>query len=466
MRLSWARAWNAAPSFMPAVVLSFALIGLSACGVEGEPMATPDETSRPVSLHPTAPSATPDAGLIAPVPDQVISQQVLPGLPCDVATVVGKHCLSCHGTDLAALMPLLSHADFLKPAVTAPERKVYELVRERTHDMRRPMPPISSRDALDSAELATLDAWIAKGAPQSNEQCTTDVSTNATKPIDLSECEVLEEVRAFGPGRTGKYTPPAVKDHYECFNFDVPWDGDLHGLRFDPMIDDKRIVHHWILFSTNSLAANGDNGCTFDRTYLNGWAPGPGAAPMPDGVGLVMPKKGARLQLEVHYNNIQNFPGVQDNSGVRICATSKLRPNPAAVHSLGSFGIVLPPGPSKVVNTCMVNLATSPVTVISAFPHMHSLGVHMKTEVLRTNGKIDILVDAPFDFRDQFDHPAPIVVQPGDRLRTTCSYDNTTGKVVVYGEASEEEMCLNFVTAYPAGGLGMVPGSTQCFGVL
>jgi len=98
---------------------------------------------------------------------------------------------------------------------------------------------------------------------------------------------------------------------------------------------------------------------------------------------------------------------------------------------------------------------------------MHKLAVHMKTEVLRKDGTIDLIVDTPFDFRDQTDHPVTIVVNQGDRLRTTCSYVNNTGRLVLYGEGTEEEMCLNFVTAYPAGALSSAPNNqNRCIGLL
>jgi hypothetical protein len=46
---------------------------------------------------------------------------------------------------------------------------------------------------------------------------------------------------------------------------------------------------------------------------------------------------------------------------------------------------------------------------------------------------------------------ADVVIRSGDRLTTTCSYNNQTDRVITYGEFSEREMCLIMVWAWPAG---------------
>ena len=94
------------------------------------------------------------------------------GLPCAVATVVREHCTLCHASSpvAGAPMPLTSHADFVAAAHSAPDKKVYELVLARVHNEKLPMPPVS-QEPLSEEELATLDAWLAAGAPKSAETC-------------------------------------------------------------------------------------------------------------------------------------------------------------------------------------------------------------------------------------------------------------------------------------------------------
>ena len=38
---------------------------------------------------------------------------------------------------------------------------------------------------------------------------------------------------------------------------------------------------------------------------------------------------------------------------------------------------------------------------------------------------------------------------PGDSVRTTCTYDNPGSIPVTFGENTENEMCFDFVLAYP-----------------
>jgi hypothetical protein len=49
-----------------------------------------------------------------------------------------------------------------------------------------------------------------------------------------------------------------------------------------------------------------------------------------------------------------------------------------------------------------------------------------------------------------------VVVRPGDRLLMDCQYFNDTGRTLVQGFTSDEEMCNQFVYAWPAGALGAV----------
>jgi hypothetical protein len=46
-----------------------------------------------------------------------------------------------------------------------------------------------------------------------------------------------------------------------------------------------------------------------------------------------------------------------------------------------------------------------------------------------------------------------VAVVSDDVLTTTCSYENDTGRVVRFGQNSDDEMCFHFVTCYPMGAL-------------
>ena len=81
---------------------------------------------------------------------------------------------------------------------------------------------------------------------------------------------------------------------------------------------------------------------------------------------------------------------------------------------------------------------------------MHRIGSHMKTVITRAGGGTETLVDEPFNFNTQLAYNTPAVINPGDKLTTTCTYQNDSANAVRYGTNTNNEMCFNFVTAWPA----------------
>ncbi|MCA9651619.1 MAG: hypothetical protein H6712_17520 [Myxococcales bacterium] len=75
---------------------------------------------------------------------------------------------------------------------------------------------------------------------------------------------------------------------------------------------------------------------------------------------------------------------------------------------------------------------------------------------------MDPLTEVPFyDFNNQafYANDPPVQIMPGDAIRTTCTYDNPHDFPVHFGEATEDEMCFNFVMAYP---IEMVGDDRDC----
>ena len=87
------------------------------------------------------------------------------GLPCDVREVLENACTQCHASPVTSNAPesLVSRADFLAPSSVAGQT-IAQRAQARLHDAVMPMPP-ASEPTLSVAQLATLDAWLAAGAP-------------------------------------------------------------------------------------------------------------------------------------------------------------------------------------------------------------------------------------------------------------------------------------------------------------
>jgi hypothetical protein len=153
--------------------------------------------------------------------------------------------------------------------------------------------------------------------------------------------------------------------------------------------------------------------------------------------------------VEIHYANPRNL-NTTDRSGVRVCGTNTLREHTAGTHWLGTETILLlGSGAHETTGTCTPTL-TEPAHILRSWPHMHRHGVGMFSEIRRAGGAREVLLDVPFSFDNQISHETEFTIFPGDRITTTCRY-NTDTPFVTFGADTEQEMCYNFVIAWPVG---------------
>jgi hypothetical protein len=283
---------------------------------------------------------------------------------------------------------------------------------------------------------------------------------------DIEKCY---ELRAHGQPGAGDKTKYSVDsgETYTSFIFKAPWTAPVQGLRFRHLADNSAVLHHWLLYSESAPYADGDiDACALDgptgilcgqastRALITGWAPGRGDFRLPEGVGLELPPPGALLAVEFHYFN-SGSPGAMDNSGVEVCTTSKFRKNTASITWLGTQQInVAGRQMGTASGTCNplrrgMN-ASDPINVIFSWPHMHKLGTHLKSVVMRAGGATEMMYDGEFNFNSQTVHETPVALMPGDRVTTTCTFLNTTDGPVGFGQSTSQEMCYNFVYAWPA----------------
>jgi hypothetical protein len=404
----------------------------------------------------TPPAATADASTpsIEPTPAGE-------ALPCDVAKVLAARCQTCHRRPplFGAPMPLSTLAD-TRVAAPSGQGLVWESMRAKVSKGLMP-PPTTPTGPLTATEKETLLAWLNAGAPAATDACTPapDAGAPSAPPSGPAAlpCTPKHEFRAHGTAPTDPFPVPLEANAYRCFSFPVPFAAGEQATAWAPIIDDARIIHHWILYGHNNTttppAGCGDTG----RVFLMGWAPGGGNGQLPPDVGLELPDPGSWLTLEVHYNNSAKVAGAQDRSGVAVCTTDTPRPQEAGVLTLGSISIALPPDNQEHAVTSefpgtITRLLPEPLHVLWTSPHMHLSGTSFKTEITRA-GQTTTLVDVPaWDFNSQRAYPqdpTKTLIMPGDTLRTTCTYKNTTGAPIRFGEKTENEMCFNFVAVYP-----------------
>jgi hypothetical protein len=399
-------------------------------------------------------------------------------LPCDVDDVFERNCRQCHASEprYGAPMPLATYADLTAPAVSDPSRTVFELSRARIADPVSPMPPPTA-GTLSDADRATLDAWFGAMAPPkpAGEACDAPDGGILDPGID-APCEPTHAFLAHAPGSAdAPFEPPTgPTDLYECFSFRSPFAAGSQASGWVPVIDDERVVHHMILYRTSARVPEGDvSECEMpsDAQFIAGWAPGGPPAVLPDDVGLLLGEPTDSFILQIHYFNAAGHTDVRDRSGLAFCTVETPRPELAGIVRMGSREIDLPPRSEGVEVTGVCPSATTrflrePLHVLASGPHMHGRGVRFVSEIHRggdpANVETLLRVD-PFDFSSQaiYWHEDVVTFEPGDALVTRCIYDNPTDTRVRAGEGTEDEMCLNFVMAYPIDSFD-VEGEPRC----
>jgi hypothetical protein len=308
-----------------------------------------------------------------------------------------------------------------------------------------------------SAATPQPDASITPDASQvePDPQPSAALSDVAVAP-DPSECTFVE-LRARGDQEGAPFhVPGGDHDALECFMFDLGFDAPTQALAMYPVVENPQVIHHWLLYAVDSVDSDRISyDCTnvhpIART-IGGWAPGMGNWYLPKHVGFDLGK--GRFVLEVHYFN--QATAVDDRSGVRICTTRTPRPETASVSWLGGDQLfTIPPHATNysVAGRCAPRRPRTPIHVLRSWPHMHRLGTRMTMRLDRSDGSSENVFDLSYAFSAQHQVDTPLILASGDSLLTTCYYDNPGDRAVSYGDQTTDEMCFNFVVAYPAGAL-------------
>jgi hypothetical protein len=402
-------------------------------------------------------------------------------LPCNVSKALAKNCQQCHGATPigGAPMSLLSYADLHKPAATQPALKVYELAKQRIASQAKPMPP---GGAMASDDFGTLDAWFAAGAlagPAADKNCALapptgerigDLTYGALTPQPGETCYDFPAHQSTSAVDATPFSV-AAGEHYEQFYFRAPWPKGSVATRYGTKLDNAKVLHHWLLFSTSELDAEGSHKTSplptligVNATLRAGWAVGGANLAMPADVGLEVPESGSTINVQLHYYNSTGTMQT-DHTAVQVCTVpAGARPHTATMTWLGTedlggnkwFGGQGMPAHtmSNFSGTCKplregMN-STDPIHILAFWPHMHTLGVNMKTVVNHAGGMSETIFDKPFDFNHQVHYPQLYDLKAGDTLTATCTFNNTTDHGVPFGESTDTEMCFQFAYSWPA----------------
>ncbi|MBC8067963.1 MAG: hypothetical protein IAG13_06480 [Deltaproteobacteria bacterium] len=337
-------------------------------------------------------------------------------------------------------------------------------------------------DPAGNADDGTDETGPSTGAPEStaadpssspSTPSTTVDDSGSSDPSDPSDPTATGTSESEGGSETGEpddieiwelrtdgFEPPLQETKYSCFSFTFPTEQLHHIVAIEPMVTSP-IVHHYVLsLAESEVQLDPNDDCVqWPSHILWAWAPGIEAIELPPEAGFLVGQDGPTVTfiLQVHYNNPLAMPLV-DDGGLDLHVTKTLRPNRAGVFTQGDILSIFVPGGEPAyehVASCAgeqtSQLLTEPIHVFASFLHAHELATAMWTEVERDGAPAgEIARDAPFTFDTQSFQPADFDIMPGDRLQTHCIYDTSdVDGPTMGGEASNEEMCLNFMMYWP-----------------
>jgi hypothetical protein len=237
-------------------------------------------------------------------------------------------------------------------------------------------------------------------------------------------------------------------DIYRCTRLTIPNDMYITNI----MSQAPQGSHHAVLSIASSRVAgpDGDYNCQVsDLGTIMLYASGVGTSPLdfPDGVGIKIPA-GTQIHLNLHLFNASDAT-ISGDSAILVKASSTPPPTLAEMVFAGGFGFQIPastPAPDyySFTSGCTAN---RDFTLFAVWPHQHKLGVHHKFTVAG-----NVLHDAAYTFTEQkyYLQTPGYQVHNGDQIRTTCTWNNTTGQQQGFGDSSDEEMCFTGMYRYPA----------------
>lgn len=317
----------------------------------------------------------------------------------------------------------------------------------------------------DASVVPTFDATPPADAATPTDAALPDVTATATPDAgpERPVCDEVLELRAHGgqtPNDVTPFTPAADTDLLERFYFAPNWTTDLHLIGVEPLPDNALSRDSMLFLKPSSIEHPGshypNSGLASDdvRDLLAAWSSDALSLPIPNDVGIRVAKgEQVRLILEIHYAAGSATTNRADRSGVRLCLSRTLRAKEATLHRLGTEIIVH--DPDKPGGTYATSGRCTPAKashLVGYVPRMRRYGRHMRL-VGQRNGMDYPVFDRPFsiDNKQFVTLPSEVMVQQGDVLTTTCTYD--ASQSIYYGPHETDEECYALVLAWPAGSL-------------
>jgi hypothetical protein len=383
----------------------------------------------------------------------------------DIEPLVREKCQPCHREGGIAPFSLVTYEQVKQTGALAKEKVT-----------RREMPPWGATSdatcsvtrafkddlSLTPTQIDTFASWVDAGMPRGDLSKVRPV-TRTVEPAALKDKTSTHDLAA-------SYTVEAMgTDELRCFPVDPGFEEDTWVAESLVVPADPRVVHHALVYvdedregvakagGSDSYPCFGDPGLK-KRSLLLAWSPAGSSTTYGEDAAVRIPK-GAHLVMQAHYHPIATA-----TTGRMRLELKSLPQKPAHVASFVLLGdavigkddlVKLLPGPDDPPGQPPVFLippnakdhvealelvmprSVQKTRIAAVGPHMHWAGVKLRLEIERASAtaaepgaecllgvpKYDFTWQRTYVYGEPF-HRLP-VLRGGDKLRVTCTYDNT-----------------------------------------
>lgn len=285
--------------------------------------------------------------------------------------------------------------------------------------------------------------------------------SGAFEPLVVRAGETCYDLRAHN----GNGVDPFEVQPDESMNqlyYEIPWGEDQVATRYGGDYDNIGVLHRWLLFAsdqgTPGTVDRNVTGTTMgtNAQLLAGWAQGGCNVEFPEDFGLELPGPSTGKTLMIQWQHL-NLTGTAqpDATGVQICTVPRSeRAHIGSITWLGTEDLNgltgMPPGVESTFTSRCINDADEPITLVALWPHMHQLGTEVALDAIGVDGSTRPILTRTYAFDYNQHYYVNASLQPGEQVRTSCTYFNSTAYSVGFGQSVIQEMCFMFAFSYPA----------------
>lgn len=391
-------------------------------------------------------------GLITAASGAAAAQRTPVTFARDIAPLVFGRCVRCHSPDGSAPFSLVSYAD-LRPRAS--------LI--ATVTARRLMPPWKSEpgygefighERLSEAEIATIQQWVADGAPEGDTR-------------DLPTVRWTKEWQLGTPDLVVKLPQPYTlradgSDVWRIFVLPLPVSSMryVRGLEFRP--GHSKLVHHARIRIDRTPAsrqldeqdpAPGYEGlilpsAVYPDGHFLGWTPGQAGPLLPKGLAWRL-HPGMHLVAEVHMVPTGKVEVVDPSIGLFL--TDNPPERTPMILRLGRQNLDIPPGQKDYVSSDSFVVPVD-VEVQAVQPHAHYRATTVRATATlpdKTTRPLIYIKDWDVRWQHLYQFVTPVLLPKGTTIAMQFTFDNSAEnprnpqqppRRVFWGEESTSEM--------------------------